>query len=290
MTTDSTTDSTARASSGKVAVITGATSGLGEAAALALAKQGHKVLVVGRDAARGHAVVKQAKDAGGEAEFLTADLFSLRDVARLAGEIRKRADHVDVLVNNAGGSFNRLENTRDGFERTFALNVAAPNALVHALLELLVASKGRVINIVTGVPHGAKATLGELVGPAAKAGLGGYIRAKLALLTLTRSWQKQYGSRGVTFVALHPGIIPGTRFNAEAPAWFRAIGEFVAKLFGLTSSTAQAAERYVRAATQPVEPGGFYYEGKLRPAPRLADDAPFTAALLGALSAPRALS
>jgi len=96
MTTKSTT---------KTAVVTGATSGLGEAAALALAKAGYRVLVVGRDEARGADVVSRARAAGSEAELLTADLFSLSDVRRLAREIKARAPSLDLLVNNAGGTF-----------------------------------------------------------------------------------------------------------------------------------------------------------------------------------------
>jgi NAD(P)-dependent dehydrogenase (short-subunit alcohol dehydrogenase family) len=269
----------------KTAVITGATSGLGEAAAVALAREGYRVLVVGRDAARGADVVRRAQAAGGEAEFLTADLFSLDDVARLAREIRARAPRLDVLVNNAGGSFNRLEHTKDGFERTVALNVAAPYALVESLLEPLAAARGRVVNVVTGVPSGARATIDELTGAKAKAGMGGYIRAKLSLLALTRAWQKRHGARGITFVALHPGVIPGTRFGQETPAWLRRIMEAIARLIGLTSTLDEAAARYVRAATSDVEAGGFYYEGKLRPPPRQADDEAFAEQLRQALSA-----
>jgi NAD(P)-dependent dehydrogenase (short-subunit alcohol dehydrogenase family) len=268
----------------KTAVITGATSGLGEAAALALAQQGHRVILVGRDAGRGAEVVRRVRAAGGDAEFLAADLFSLKDVARLAGAIRERAPRLDVLVNNAGGSFSALVQTKDGFERTFALNVAAPYALVEALLEPLAKASGRVVNVVTGVPRKARATLAELVGPGAKAGMGGYIRSKLALLTLTRAWQRRYGARGVTFVALHPGIIPGTRFGQETPAWIRAIGEAIARLFRLSSTRDQAAARYLRAATGPVDAGGFYYEGTLRPPPIQAEDEAFAEGLRAALA------
>ena len=268
----------------KTAVVTGATSGLGEAAAIALARSGHRVLVVGRDAARGADVVRRAKQTGGEAEFLAADLFSLADVRRLAGEIQKRAPRVDVLVNNAGGSFNARAVTKDGFERTFALNVAAPFALVEGLVEPLASAHGRVVNVVTGVPRSARAKVDELVGPKAKAGMGAYIKAKLALLALTRAWQRRYGARGVTFVAVHPGIIPGTRFGQEMPAWIRAIGEAIAKLFRLTSTPEQAASRYLLAATGPVEAGGFYAQGSLRPPPHHADDASFADGLRAALS------
>jgi NAD(P)-dependent dehydrogenase (short-subunit alcohol dehydrogenase family) len=257
---------------------------LGEAAALSLARAGHRMLVVGRDRERGAEVVRRAREAGGEAEFLAADLFSLADVSRLAATIREKAPSLDLLVNNAGGSFSALATTKDGFERTFALNVAAPYALVEALLEPLAKAHGRVVNVVTGVPRRARATLAELTGPEAKAGMGGYIRAKLALLTLTRAWQRRYGARGVTFVALHPGIIPGTRFGAEMPAWLRAIGEAIARLFRLSSTRDQAAARYLRVATEPVDAGGFYYEGALRPPPLQAEDEVFAEGLRAALA------
>ena len=268
----------------KTAVITGATSGLGEAAALALAQEGHRVLLVGRDAARGAEVVRRVREAGGEAELLVADLFSRADLARLVGEIRARAARLDVLVNNAGGSFSAQVRTPDGLERTFALNVAAPYALVEGLVDALASARGRVVNVVTGVPHKARATVEELVGPGAKAGMGGYIRSKLALLALTRAWQRRYGDRGVTFVALHPGIIPGTRFGQETPAWIRAVGEAIARLFRLASTREQAAARYLSVATGPVDAGGFYYEGKLRPPPAQAEDEAFAAGLRAALA------
>jgi NAD(P)-dependent dehydrogenase (short-subunit alcohol dehydrogenase family) len=268
----------------KTAVITGATSGLGEAAALLLAREGYRVLAVGRDAERGADVVRRARDAGGDADFLAADLFSRADIERLAGEIRERAPRLDLLVNNAGGSFGERVVTKDGFERTFALNVAAPYALVEALLDPLAAARGRVVNVVTGVPRGARATLDELVGARAKGGMGSYIRAKLALLALTRAWQKRVGGRGVTFVALHPGIIPGTRFGSHTPAWLRAIMEGIAKLFRLASTLDVAAGRYLRVATGPVEGGGFYYEGALRPPPKQADDEAFAGDLRAALA------
>jgi NAD(P)-dependent dehydrogenase (short-subunit alcohol dehydrogenase family) len=268
----------------KTAVITGATSGLGEAAAAALAGEGLRVLLVGRDAARGAEVVKRIQAAGGSAEMIVADLFSRADVARLAGELGARAPRIDVLVNNAGGSFSKTERTADGLERTFALNVAAPFALTEALLPNLAAARGRVVNIVTGVPNGARARVDDLAGPGAKAGMGAYVSAKLALLALTVAWQLRHAERGVVFVALHPGIIPGTRFGQEMPAFLRTIGEGVARVFGLASTPAEAAARYVAAALGPATPGGFYYEGKLRAPPKGATDAAFAEGLVAALT------
>lgn len=266
----------------KTAVVTGGTSGLGEAAAEALAKAGWRVLVVGRDAARGAEVVQRL---GNGAEFLTADLFSLADVRRLAGEVQRRAPALDLLVNNAGGVFSKGEPTKDGLERTFALNVAAPFVLTEALLEPLAAAKGRVVNVVTGIADGFKASLEQLVGPKAKGGIMAYVRNKLALLAVTQEQQKRFGGRGITFVALHPGVIPDTRFGQTMTGFnpFTTIGPFFSKLFRIGVTPQVAAERYAAIGTGPVEGAGYYYEGTLRPAPKLARDEAFSGALWAAL-------
>ncbi len=259
----------------KTAVVTGATSGLGQAAALALAAEGWRVIIIGRELGRGAEVVAQAKAAGGSAEFLSADLFSLADVKRLARDIAAMTDTLHLLINNAGGTFGTRALTGDGLERTFALNVAAPFVLTEGLLPLLEKGKGRVLNVVTGVPNGAKATLDQLTGDNAAAGLQSYIRSKLALLALTREQQKRFASRGVTAVCLHPGIIPGTRFGQDTPKVVRVIMEAVGKVIGLMSTLEEAADRYVKVGTQAVEGGGFYKQGVLTAPPKLAGDEAF---------------
>lgn len=258
----------------KTAVVTGGTSGLGEAAAVALGRAGWRVLVVGRDAARGAEVVKQA---GSGSEFLQADLFSLSDVRRLAAEVRQRAPSLDLLVNNAGAVFSKGPSTVDGLERTFALNVAAPFELTEALLEPLAAAKGRVVNVVTGIQSGFTTKLEQVVGPKATGGVLAYVRNKLVLLALTVGQQQRFGARGITFVALHPGIIPSTRFGQSMTGFnpFTTIGPFFSKLFRIGVTETEAAARYLKVGTGPIEGGGYYYEGELRPAPKQAQDPAF---------------
>ncbi|MCA9611096.1 MAG: SDR family NAD(P)-dependent oxidoreductase, partial [Myxococcales bacterium] len=182
----------------------------------------------------------------------------------------------DLLINNAGGVFGKAPPTVDGLERTFALNVAAPLVLTEALLGPLSAANGRVINVVTGLNASMKTRLDQLVGAKASGGFFGYARNKLALLAVTMEEQARWSDRGVTFVALHPGIIPTTRFGHTLTGFnpFTTIGPMVAKLFRLGVTEDVAAERYVRLASEPVEGGGYYFEGVLRPAPKqLADEA-----------------
>ena len=258
------------ATQSKVAVVTGATSGLGEAAALALAARGWRVVVVGRDAERGRAVIARYPD---RMELETADLFSLRDVAALAARLRARFERIDVLINNAGATFPRTERTVDGLERTFALNVAAPYVLTSELLGAL--AGGRVVNVVTGIPRGARTTVQALAGADAKGGMGVYVANKLALLALTRELSARH--RDISFVALHPGVILETRFSDNMPmsGIFKPLG-LVARMFGLTSTLEQASARYVEMASAPqLESGGYYWEGRLAPAPTLAGDPAF---------------
>jgi NAD(P)-dependent dehydrogenase (short-subunit alcohol dehydrogenase family) len=264
----------------KTAVITGATSGLGYSAALALTQVGFRVIAVGRDRARGQKLVDASH---GSIQFVAADFFALTDVIRSGRELAALAPSLDLLVNNAGGSFQKQVRTIDGLERTFALNVAAPFALTNALLPSLATAKGRVVNIVTGISDGAKASLETLVGDKASAGPSSYIRSKLALLALTQAQSKQFSAEGVTAVALHPGIIPGTSFGQEMPKAMLAVGGFMAKLFGFASSLEQAAARYVAIGTGPVESGGYYKEGKLSAAPHFLGDGTFSKQLWEAL-------
>ena len=262
----------------KTAVVTGGTSGLGAAAAVALGQAGWKVLVVGRDEARGNEVAKRA---GSGSEFVQGDLFSLADVRRVAGVLATRAPKLDLLVNNAGGVFSAGAPTVDGLERTFALNVAAPFVLTEALVEPLAAAKGRGVNVGTGIQHGFTTKREQVVGPKANGGMFGYVRNKLALLGLTVEQQRRWGARGVAFVALHPGVIPTTRFGHTMTGFnpFTTIGPLFAKLFRFGVTEAQAAARYVQVGTGAVEGGGYYYEGALRPAPKQASDAAFGSAV-----------
>src|SRR3954468_4589027 len=129
-------------------VLTGATRGIGQAAAIALAKRGADLALVGRDGGRGEEVVEEARaaaPAGTTVNGHTADLAQMGEVRRLAAELTSTYPRIDVLANNAGAKFDSKHVTDDGYEQTFALNHLAPFLLTNLLIEQLKASNGRVV-------------------------------------------------------------------------------------------------------------------------------------------------
>ncbi|MEU1600809.1 SDR family NAD(P)-dependent oxidoreductase [Streptomyces sp. NPDC005708] len=182
---------------GRVALVTGATSGIGAATAALLAERGAHVLVAGRDRSRGEAVVAAIRDRGGKADFLTADLGkaeSVRQLAREAGDLG--GGRVDILVNNAGAfPFGPTDQTPDSdMDAVYALNVKAPFHLVAALAPAMAAhGRGAIVNVSTmvaeyGVP-----------------GMALYGSSKAALNLLTKAWAAEFGPRGVRVNAVEPG-------------------------------------------------------------------------------------
>jgi NAD(P)-dependent dehydrogenase (short-subunit alcohol dehydrogenase family) len=180
--------------SGQNALVTGATSGIGKAAALKLAEHGATVLVHGRDADRGAGVVDQIQQAGGQARFVAADLSDPAAIAQLAAEVGR----IDILVNNAGSSWFGPSSELDTatYDRLFDGNVRSAYLLTAALAPAMaVAGGGVIINVSSMV-----ATVG-LSGAAA------YSATKAALVAMTRSWAAEYGASGVRVNAVAPGPV-----------------------------------------------------------------------------------
>jgi NAD(P)-dependent dehydrogenase (short-subunit alcohol dehydrogenase family) len=179
---------------GKTALVTGATSGIGRAAALQLAAQGASVVVHGRDAARGVQVVEEIELGGGRARFVAADLSDAAGAARLADE----AGDIDILVNNAGFSWfgPTAELDADTLGRLFRANVEAPYLLTAAVAPKLVAQgDGVIINV------------SSMAGTVGMAGGAAYGATKAAMAALTRAWTAEYSGSGVRVNAVAPGPV-----------------------------------------------------------------------------------
>jgi NAD(P)-dependent dehydrogenase (short-subunit alcohol dehydrogenase family) len=191
------------------ALVTGSTTGIGQAIAETLAARGFRVVVSGRDEARGSEVVRIIRAHGGDARFQAADLSTASGASDLARASEKLLGDVDILVNNAGiFSFGpTAATTAEAFDTMFASNVRGPYFLTARLAPPMAARGwGRIVNITTMAAHFG------MVGGAL------YGSSKAALRLLTQSWAAEFGPRGVTVNAVAPGPIrtPGTANMGEA--------------------------------------------------------------------------
>jgi NAD(P)-dependent dehydrogenase (short-subunit alcohol dehydrogenase family) len=234
---------------GQRALVTGGTSGIGRAAAEALAREGAYVLISGRNAERGAEVVAAIEAAGGNAEFVQADLNSTDDVRALA----ERAAGVDILVNNAGvfpgGPTHELPES--AFDETFAVNVKAPFLLTAAIAPRMVErGHGAIINVTT------------MVAEFGFAGLSAYGASKAAAALLTKAWAAEYGPQGVRVNAVSPGPTntPGTDALGEGfdhivstiPLGRAANPEEIAETIAFLASDRAS---YINGAVVPVDGG-----------------------------------
>lgn len=202
-----------QAQHGKTVLITGSTDGVGRMVAMRLGEAGARVLVHGRDKARGDSVVKAIEAGGGSAEFLAADLAPLADVGKLADAVRQRADRLDILINNAGigsdGAAGKRQTSRDGHELRFAVNYLAGFILTQSLLPLLKQSApARIVNVAS---IGQQALdFEDLHLTRFYSGTRAYCQSKLAQILFTIDLADELRGSGVTVNALHPATYMDT--------------------------------------------------------------------------------
>jgi NAD(P)-dependent dehydrogenase (short-subunit alcohol dehydrogenase family) len=192
-------------------LVTGSTDGIGKATAKALAREGHRVLIHGRDRGKGRAVLREiGKEAeGATLDLFTADLSSPGGVRALASGVEDRYEHLDVLINNAGVYMPDRILTGDGLEMTFAVNLAAPFLLSHLLMPLLEAgAPARIVNIASSAHFDAKEIdWGNLQGEKRYRGWDAYARSKLGVVLFTYALARKLDPGQVTVNCLHPGVI-----------------------------------------------------------------------------------
>jgi len=193
------------------AVVTGATSGVGAEVALGLARRGFRVVVVGRDPSKCEAMRRRLATVGGPTPppAVVADLARTHAVEAAARTVRASHPRVELLVNNAGAVFAHREETDEGHERTFALNVLAPFLLTRRLEPALVAAGGgaRVVNVVSEAHRHAHVHLSDLESRARYRGFRAYGRSKLALLLLTYAFARRWPPERIAFFGVHPGFV-----------------------------------------------------------------------------------
>jgi NAD(P)-dependent dehydrogenase (short-subunit alcohol dehydrogenase family) len=273
---------------GKVVVITGATSGIGQVAAEDLAGMGARIVQVARDRGRGEAALKRLSERapGISHTIYYADLSRLSEMKRVASEIAGAEQRIDVLINNAGAMFGSRQVTEDGLERTFALNHMAYFVLTLGLREQLVAAApARLVNTASDAHEAVVLDFDDL--QSAKAyrsnvlewlryggpGFKVYGRSKLCNILFTRELARRLAGTGVTANCLHPGFV-ATRFGDQSGG-LMSFGIRVGKRFAL--SPQQGAETLVYLASSPevISVTGEYFHKchPITPSREARDDA-----------------
>jgi len=251
---------------GKVIVITGATSGIGQVAAERLAGMGARLVLVARDKVRGQAVLARLRERAPDIlhSIHYADLSRLVEMKRVAAQIAAAESRIDVLINNAGALFSSRQVTEDGLEHTFATNHMAYVVLTHGLRERLIASApARVVNTASAAHNRAQLDFDDLQSAHGYRGFKVYGRSKLCNILYTRELARRWAGTGVTVNSLHPGFV-ATRFADQSGGLFSYIVR-MAKTFAI--SPEKGADTIVYLASSPEVAhvsGGYFY--KCRPA------------------------
>jgi NAD(P)-dependent dehydrogenase (short-subunit alcohol dehydrogenase family) len=257
----------------KVFVVTGATSGIGKALALDLAKKSETIVIVARDADRGSAVLKEIvlTTQNPNIDLQLCDLSILSSVRNLAEILKSRYEKIDVLINSAGTYKRKRTVSVDGFEEMFAANHLGPFLLTSLLLELLEAAvhahgSARVLNITA--PSTTQLNFDDLQSEINFNSLNAFGATKMANLLFTFALARRLENTGITVNAIHPGLArSGIMKEAFAPL----------RLFTwlISSSPQKITENILPAATAPQFEkitGKFFYRGKVIEAPSYAYD------------------
>jgi dehydrogenase/reductase SDR family member 12 len=239
---------------GLTAVVNGATSGLGKAAALALGGLGASVCLVGRDPRELDVVARSVRSNGGQATTAVANLEDLGQIEGLALGIARAHPRVDALINNAGALFRQRTTVDGGLEATTVINLLTPYLLTESLLPALASAGGRVITVTSAGMYTQRFDLSNLVvSEQHYRGTVAYARAKRAQVVLTEEWQRRHGLLGVDFYAVHPGW-------ADTPGLSRSLPGFARVMHPFLRSPSEGVDTAVWLATSTLDPGG---EGRM---------------------------
>ncbi len=252
---------------GKVCLITGATSGIGEVTARELARMGCSVVITARDKRKAEiAVDKLCAESGNlKIDGLVADLSSQDQVRDLAAEFMHRHNRLDVLINNAGAIYLRRYLSQDGIEMTFAVNHLAPFLLTNLLLEMVIDSTpARIINVASNSHKDREIDFDDLESQGSYGFMRAYGKSKLANIMFTYELDRRLAGSDVTVNAVHPGFV-GTNMGANN-GWLVKLFLPLSSLWAL--SPEEGAETSVYLASSPeVEgvSGKYFYQKKVVP-------------------------
>jgi NAD(P)-dependent dehydrogenase (short-subunit alcohol dehydrogenase family) len=246
---------------GQVCLVTGATSGIGQATAHALARLGATVVILGRNPEKSAATAAQVNQAckNPNTDCLLADLSSQTAIRRMAQQFKERYQRLDVLVNNAGAVFMQRQESIDGIEMTFALNHLGYFLLTNLLLDVLKASTpARIVNTSSELHRKAHLDFSDLQNARKYRGMDAYHQSKLANVLFTYELARRLEGTGVTANAFSPGLV-ATNLGMNNRGLSPLMKRLVDRLIGI--SPEEGAQTGVYLATSPQVAGvtGKYF-------------------------------
>ncbi len=256
---------------GKVVVITGGTSGIGEVAALRLAGMGARIVLIARDKARADATLRRLRSGttSGLHSVHYGDLSRIAEMKRLAAEVAAAEPRIDVLINNAGAMFGARRETSDHLELTFALNHMAYFVLTLGLRErLLESSPSRVVNTASDAHRGNQLDFDDLQATRGYSGFKVYGRSKLCNILFTRELAHRWRGTGVTANCLHPGFV-ATRFG-DGSGGLLSLATRLGKAFAISPEKGAETIVYLASSPEVASVSGEYFH-QCRPATPTAE-------------------
>ena len=249
---------------GKVCLVTGGTSGIGEVTARELARLGAEVVIVGRSPERCAATLERIRTATSTSRIdsLVADLSSLADVRRLAHQVQERCQRLDVLVNNAGGMSLTRRESIDGIEMTLALNHISYFLLTNLLLPVLTTSApARIVNVASDAHQGGAIQFDDLQFTEHYSGWRAYQQSKLANILFTYELARRLEGTGVTVNTLHPGFVK-TSFFKDWGGWIGTVTKLAASVLALTPERGAITSIYLASSPEVEGISGQYFVKK----------------------------
>ncbi|HEY2780738.1 MAG TPA: SDR family NAD(P)-dependent oxidoreductase [Steroidobacteraceae bacterium] len=246
---------------GKVVVITGATSGIGEVAAQRLAAMGARIVLIARDPARGQKTLTRLPSLGSSAahSIYYGDLSRISESKRVAAEISAAEPRVDVLINNAGALFGTRQLTADNLEETFATNHMAYFVLTLGLrAPLLAAAPSRVVSTASDAHKGCTLHFDDLQAAKGYSGFRVYGRSKLCNILFTRELAGRWAGTGVTANCLHPGFV-ATRFGDASGGLLSGAVRIGKTLFAITPEKGAKTIVYLASSPEVAAISGEYF-------------------------------
>jgi NAD(P)-dependent dehydrogenase (short-subunit alcohol dehydrogenase family) len=246
---------------GKIVVITGGTSGIGQVAAEKLAGIGARIVLVARSQSRGEAALSRLRDIapGAKHSIHYGDLSRLKELRRVGKEIAAAEPRIDVLINNAGAVFSQRQVTEDGLELTFATDHLSYFVLTDGLRErLITAAPSRIINTSSHAHYRGTIDFDNLQYEHDYKSFQAYCRSKLCNVLFTRVLARRLAGTGVTANSFHPGFVK-TRIGHDGTGFGAAAFRLMMKIFAITPEKGAETIVYLASSNEAAKSSGLYF-------------------------------